>query len=156
MRYTFGLVLALSVFWLINSGHYDALLLSLGVISVGAVTLIALRMDVVDQESIPLHLLRRIPFYLLWLGVQICRSNLDLVRRVWLPGQRSTPRIARLPLPQYSDICRVVYANSINLTPGTLTVELAPDHLLVHTLSAEGLAALEEGEMSRRVSELEQ
>lgn len=156
MRYTLGMVTALSVFWLINSGHYSPLLLGLGVVSVGTVTWLAHRMDVVDRESIPLQLLRRIPVYFLWLGVQICRSNLDLVRRVWLPGRRGSPRIARLPLPLDTDICRVVYANSINLTPGTLTVDLASDHLLVHTLSAEGLSALEEGEMSRRVRELEQ
>ncbi|WP_116367826.1 Na+/H+ antiporter subunit E [Parahaliea mediterranea] len=155
MRYTLGMAGALALFWIINSGHYSPLLLALGAVSVLLVTWIALRMDVVDKESTPLHLLGRIGPYFLWLGGQIIASNLDLVQRVWRREPRYQPQVARLPLPQRSDICRVVYANSINLTPGTLTVELKPDHLLVHALSEEGIAALEAGEMSRRVSELD-
>jgi multicomponent Na+:H+ antiporter subunit E len=155
VRYTLGMVCTLSLFWLINSGHYNGLLLGLGALSVLLVTWLLHRMDVVDRESIPLHLLLRAPPYLLWLAGQIVASNLDLVRRVWRPGTTTDPQIARLPLPQATDICRVTYANSINLTPGTLTVDLGRDSLLVHSLSSEGLASLAEGEMSRRVSALE-
>ncbi|GAB3283814.1 Na+/H+ antiporter subunit E [Parahaliea aestuarii] len=156
MRYTLGMAGALALFWLMNSGHYSPLLLTLGAASVVLVTWIARRMDVVDRESMPLHLLSRVPRYFLWLSGQIIASNLDLVRQTWSRNPDYEPQVARLPLPQQSDICRVVYANSINLTPGTLTVEISADHLLVHSLSARGMASLEGGEMSRRVSELEQ
>ncbi len=156
MRYIIGMVITLSLFWLINSGMYSGLLLTLGALSVLTVTWLLHRMDVVDHESIPLHLLFRAPPYLLWLAGQIVLSNLDLVRRVWRPGATTDPQVSRVALEQSSNICRVTYANSINLTPGTLTVEMGEDSLLVHTLSREGLESLTEGEMSRRVSKLEQ
>lgn len=156
MRYTLAIVGFLALFWLANSGHYSGLLLGMGALSVALVTWIAHRMDVVDHESMPLHLFPRLPRYLAWLTGQIFTSNLDLIRRIWRPGTHIEPVVARIPLPQKSDVCRVVYANSINLTPGTLTISMEPDSLLVHTLSAEGLESLEQGEMARRVSELEQ
>jgi multicomponent Na+:H+ antiporter subunit E len=156
MRYTVGMVCTLAIFWLINSGHYTGLLLTFGALSVLVVSWIAHRMELVDHESLPLYLLGRIPPYLVWLTGQIIASNLDLVQRVWRLGTSTDPQVARLPLPQNSDVCRVVYANSINLTPGTLTVDMGHDHLLVHTLSREGLDELRTGEMARRVSALEQ
>lgn len=156
MRYTLAMAGFLAVFWLANSGHYDALLLGMGALSVLVVSWISHRMDVVDHESIPLHLFFKLPRYLAWLVGQIFLSNLDLVRRVWRPSRQIDPMVARVPLPQHSDVCRVVYANSINLTPGTLTIDMEADTLLVHTLSHEGMHALQSGEMARRVSELEQ
>ncbi len=155
MRYTLAIVGFLSLFWLANSGHYSGLLLSMGAVSVALVTWIAHRMDVVDHESMPLQLFPRLPGYLAWLTGQIFLSNFDLIRRVWRPGTHIEPVVGRVPLPQQSDVCRVVYANSINLTPGTLTISMEPGSLLIHTLSKEGLESLEQGDMSRRVSGLE-
>ena len=112
-------------------------------------------MDAVDHESMPLHLIHRVPPYLLWLAAQILHSNLDLVRRIWRRESDVDPVLLRVPLPQRSDSCRVIYANSINLTPGTLTVEMGDDSLLVHALAPRSAQSLQEGEMARRVSELE-
>lgn len=156
MRYTTAMAATLALFWVANSGHYSALLLGFGTLSVMLVTWIAHRMDVVDHESLPLHLLRRLPRYFLWLAWQVVLSNIDLARRVWRPGRTTDPVVARVPLPQQTDICRVVYANSINLTPGTLTIDMGDDSLLVHALSRSAMASLQEGEMARRVGELEQ
>lgn len=155
MRHTVAIICLLGLFWLMLSGHYSPLLLLMGAVSVALVCWILHRMDLVDHESMPLHLLHRMPRYLGWLSWQIIRSNLDLVRRIWRPDCDVEPVVLRVPLPQRSDICRVTYANSINLTPGTLTIAMTDDFLLVHTLSPEGAQGLEEGEMSRRVSELE-
>lgn len=156
MRYTATMVITLALFWLALSGHYSGLLLGFGVTSVLLVSWIAHRMEMVDHESQPLHLLLHIPRYLLWLTGQVVLSNIDLVRRVWRPGPTTDPVVARLPLPQRTDICRVVYANSINLTPGTLTIDMGEQSLLVHALSHQAMEALERGDMAARVSELEQ
>lgn len=155
MRYTLTMAGTLTLFWLINSGHYSALLLCFGALSVLLVTWISHRMDMVDHEAQPVHLLSRIPRYLLWLSWQIVLSNIDLARRVWRPGPTTDPALVRLPLPQKSDICRVVYANSINLTPGTLTIDLGDDYLLVHALSHKSIEELERGDMAARVADLE-
>ncbi|NND68371.1 MAG: Na+/H+ antiporter subunit E, partial [Halioglobus sp.] len=90
-----------------------------------------------------------------WLAGQIVQSNLDVVRRIWRRHSDVDPLLLRVSLPQRTDPCRVIYANSINLTPGTLTVEMGDDFLLVHTLAPQGAQSLREGEMARRVSELE-
>jgi multicomponent Na+:H+ antiporter subunit E len=137
------------------SGHYSLLLLALGALSVGLVGWIVHRMDLVDHETIPLHLLHRIPRFYAWLAWQICLSNLDLVRRIWRRDPDVEPVVLRVPMHQRSDVCRVIYANSINLTPGTLTIAMEDDSLLVHTLSREGAQSLLKGEMSRQISRLE-
>jgi len=155
VRYSFSLACLLSLFWLINSGHYTGLLLFLGAVSVILVTWVAHRMDVVDHETLPMDLFLRMPRYLIWLAGQIVLSNIDLARRVWRPGMNIDPVVKRLPLSQRSDMGRVIYANSINLTPGTLTIDLGEDSVLVHALSHEGMEALETGDMDARVTAVE-
>lgn len=155
MRHTASVTLVLAAIWLGNSGHYDALLLSFGVVSIVLVLWISHRMDVVDQESQPLHLTTKLPAYYLWLARKIVRSNIDVVVRAWRGPSAISPQFERIPAKQQSDIGRVIYANSINLTPGTLSVVVADDYILVHSLSREGMAELRGGEMGRRVCGLE-
>lgn len=155
MRYSLAMATSLAIFWLINSGHYTPLLLGFGVLSVALVTWISHRMDVVDHESQPLNLLLRIPGYWAWLAWQIVLSNVDVIRRIWSPTLSIQSQVRSLPLPLESDMTRVVYANSINLTPGTLTIELNGDRILVHGLTAAALDSLEDGDMARRVAAVE-
>jgi multicomponent Na+:H+ antiporter subunit E len=65
------------------------------------------------------------------------------------------PVMARIPAPQRTRLGQVVYADSITLTPGTVSIELGDDEILVHALSPDGLADLQGGEMARRVMLLE-
>ena len=155
MRYIVTMVAVLSLFWLLNSGHYNGLILGMGVFSVLLVTWIANRMQGPVHESIPTSLFLRLPRYLGWLSLQVVASNLDIVRRVWRREVDIDPLVVRVPLPQSSDIVRVTYAASINLTPGTLTIDIGDDYLVVHALDHDITDALEAGEMSARVSELE-
>jgi multicomponent Na+:H+ antiporter subunit E len=155
MRHTISIFVILSLIWLLNSGHYTALLLSLGLLSVIGVVWIAHWMDVVDHESQPVHLTLRLPFYLWWLSKELFLSNIDVVKRVWLGNKSISPCMATLPLSQRTDMGRVIYANSITLTPGTVATDLEGDTVTVHSLTTGGLAALQAGEMDRRVSRLE-
>ncbi|MAY40553.1 MULTISPECIES: Na+/H+ antiporter subunit E [Spongiibacter] len=155
MRHTISLSLLLSIIWLANSGHYNGLLLSLGALSVALVVWICHRMDVVDHESQPVHLTRNIPRYYGWLAWQILLSNIDVVKRIWRGNASIDPQMKTLPVAQKTDLGRVIYANSINLTPGTLAVELDDDTVLVHALTSANINDLETGEMSRRACELE-
>ena len=155
MRNSLAIGFSLALFWLLNSGHFTALLLGFGVLSVVLVSWISHRMDMVDHESQPLQLLRKIPTYWAWLAWQILLSNIDVARRVWHPGNVIDPTVETLPLALTSDITRVVYANSINLTPGTLVIDLKDDSVLVHGLTREAIVALQSGTMERRVASLE-
>jgi len=137
--------------WLLLSGHYTPILLGLGVISTLFAVAIALRMDVVDQEGHPLHLGLRILGYLPWLMFQILRANLDVTRRVLGPTLAISPRMFLVRATQRTDLGRVIFANSITLTPGTVSVELEGSEILVHALTAEAANDLREGTMNRLV-----
>ncbi|GAA4095733.1 Na+/H+ antiporter subunit E [Zhongshania borealis] len=155
MKHTFSISALLATIWLANSGHYTALLLSFGAVSVALVVWLSHRMDVVDHESQPIHLTRNIPRYYCWLAVQIVISNIDVVKRVWTGNSSISPGFKRFPVSQETDIGRVIYANSINLTPGTIAVELSDNEVLVHALTQANLNDLDTGEMARRVDLLE-
>ena len=155
MRHTIFLAISLAVFWLLNSGHYTPLMLSLGVISIALVLYIAHRMDVVDHESQPLHITRKLPAYYAWLIKEIILSNLVVVKHIWLGNKSISPTLKTIKVSQKTDIGKVIYANSITLTPGTVTVKLDGDEFMIHALLKESVEELEAGEMDRRVSRLE-
>ncbi len=155
MRHTIYLSVTLGVIWLLNSGHYTPLIMSLGLVSVALVVWIARLMDVVDQESQPVKFTIKLPGYWLWLVKEIILSNIDVVKRIWLKPQSIAPVVATLTISQKTEMGRVVYANSITLTPGTVALDLKDSEVTVHALTMEGLTSLQGGEMDRRVSNLE-
>lgn len=155
MRHTISIFILLACIWLLNSGFFTPLILSLGLLSVVFVVWLAHEMDVVDHESQPIHLTARLPAYYWWLFVKIVEANIDVVRHIWRPKLAITPCTARLTASQTTDMGKVIYANSITLTPGTVALDLEDDWILVHSLSREGLADLQTGEMDRRVKALD-
>ncbi len=155
MRHTVYLSITLAAIWLLNSGHYNPLLLTLGALSIALVAWIAHKMDVVDHEGQPGELTPRLPLYYLWLIKEIVLSNIDVVKRIWFAPKSIDPVVGTLQLTQKGDMGRVIYANSITLTPGTVTLDLQDDEVTVHALTQAGLDALKQGEMDRRVTQLE-
>jgi len=155
MRHTLTLFLTLAAFWMLNSGHTSVLMLSLGTISVVFVLYIAHRMDVVDHESQPIHLSYKLPGYFLWLLKELLLANIAVVKSIWLGKNFISPAFTTIKATQKTDIGKVIYANSITITPGTVTVDLVGDRLTVHALFQENLDILKAGEMDRRVSRLE-
>jgi len=155
MRHTISLSLALVAFWLLNSGHYTSLILWLGVISIVAVVYIVHRMDVVDNESQPLGLSKKILGYYVWLAKEIILANISVVKQIWLGKDTISPTLTTIYASQKTDMGKVIYANSITLTPGTVTVDIVADRITIHALMRETIKGLETGEMDRRVSQLE-
>lgn len=150
------LLFLLGVFWIINSGHFDALLLSFGVISVALVVWINRRMSRVSGEyQPPVILSSRLPFYIAWLLKEIVKSNVDVVRCIWQRQPAIQPRVVTVKVSQESDLFKVLYANSITMTPGTVTMEIEGDEFTVHALTRSSREGLESGEMDRRVRSLE-
>lgn len=149
-----SLGVALYGLWFALSGHTEPLLLAFGAVSCAIVVLIAWRFGILDRESVPLHLGLRFIGYWAWLAGQIVKSNLEVARLVLQPNAID-PRLVRVKATQHSDIGRVIHANSITLTPGTVSIEIEGDEILVHALTPKlskphGLDALD-----RRVSALE-
>lgn len=153
MRYIRSL-LVLAAIWLLLSGHYSGLILSLGVLSVLLVTWFIWRMDRVDGELGVLPLRPRLLYYLLWLMWQVVVSNIDLVRRIWDPTLPIRPTWQRLDIKVSSVLAKTLYANSITLTPGTLTTDVREDHFMVHSLSPDGIDELKKGGMEKQIQRL--
>lgn len=150
-----SLGLFLFVVWLLLSGHYQPLLIGLGIASSVAVVLIAHRMEVIDHEGHPVQLGWRTPLYWLWLGWEVVKANLHVARRVLTPGLAIEPGMISVPTSQRSELGKVIYANSITLTPGTIALRITEDAIEVHALTRETAADLESGNMDRRVSRME-
>ena len=146
---------SLMLFWLMISGNFSILNLALGIASAFLVVAISSRMDVVDHESQPIHLTARLPIYWFWLARQVIVSNLGVTRRIWTPGRSISPTLVRLKMSQETGLGKVIYANSITLTPGTVSLSIEGDEILVHALTRGDAEILMTGEMDRRVRDLE-
>jgi len=153
MRYIRS-ALVIAAIWLLLSGHYTTLILSLGVLSVLAVTWFVWRMDRVDGELGVLPMRPRLLNYLLWLMWQVVLSNIDVVRRIWDPTLPIRPTWQRLDIKVTSPLAKMLYANSITLTPGTLTTDVREDHFMVHSLTSEGIDELRKGKMEKQIQRL--
>lgn len=152
MKYTVSMSAALAAVWLLLSGHYEALFLVLGGLSVGFVVYLGNRMAVIDRESHPIHITFRLVFvYWPWLLWQIIKSSLDVSARILKPGKSISPTLVDVAVHQQSDVGRATHANSITLTPGTLAMAVHADTIEVHALSREGAADVAEGAIDRRV-----
>ena len=144
--------------WLLMSGHYTPLLIGLGIASCALATWLADRIGGTDEEGLPLHIMAHLPAYLAWLIKEIVISNVATGRLI-LVG-RARPVMFTTPATQVTAGGLVTYANSITLTPGTVTIEVeaAEDkasRFLVHALDPSFAQDVESGEMDRRVTALE-
>jgi len=154
--HTISLGIVLGILWLLLSGHFTPLLLVLGFCSVSLVVFLALRMEVVDHEGHPIHLhIRATINYWLWLLKAIFLANIDVCRRILSPGLPISPTVIDITSTNNDDLLHVIYANSITLTPGTVSMSVDGNIIKVHALTQEGAAELEAGEMNRRINFLE-
>ncbi len=155
-KHAVSLGLFLVILWLLLSGHYTLLLVSCGLLSVTLVVWLALRMDVVDHEGHPLHLdPKALLIYWCWLLKEIFVSNIYVCRLIVSPTMPISPTVIALRSSQSSDLARVIFANSITLTPGTVTVDVDGDITEVHAITEEAARSLLQGSMDTRVTALE-
>lgn len=153
---TFGFISLLCIFWISLSGHFEPLLLGLGLMSIVLTLFIAKRMKLIDDEIYSLHLFSQLPSFLVYIFKEIVKANVDVIKRIFKPINKSiSPQLIDIPLPKKSDMERVIYANSITLTPGTVSVELSSDKLTVHALTKEAAQDLLEGAMAAKIPDLE-
>lgn len=153
-RFIVTFVLLFAV-WLSWSGHYTPLMLGFGIGSCLFVAWLARRMDRIAGVRRVYNLgLRWIPygFWLLW---EIGKSNLAIARAILSPSLPIQPQLVRVKAGQKTPLGVVIYANSITLTPGTITLDVRDGEILVHALTDGSAAGLRTGEMDRRVTALE-
>jgi multicomponent Na+:H+ antiporter subunit E len=128
------------VYWVAAMAIWLLLTWSVGWPSLAVGAVLSLVTAVVFGGELPLEPVRLLnPRRWLWLLVyipvfayQCFKANLDVALRVLSPGLALKPGIVKIRTSLKSDLARTFLANSITLTPGTMTVEIEDDVLYIH------------------------
>lgn len=134
MGYFLGLIAALTALWLGLSGHYTPLVLSLGAVSILLSAILAYRLDILDREGSPYGRLVQLMAYWAWLLVEIFKANWVVIKACLRADLDINPALVKVKTTCESDLAKTVFANSITLTPGTVSVNVEGDKILVHAL----------------------
>lgn len=148
------LAVLLMLAWVLWSGYLKPLLLGLGVFSSILVVYLDYRMRPTDTHFLDGRFLLRLARYWGWLAREVVRSSLDVTRIVLSPKLPISPTVAEFETRCTLPADQALLGNSITLTPGTLTIQIADGHFVVHALTEAGARDILSGEMDRRVAAL--
>lgn len=150
------LFVVLGVYWALLSGQFhNGFLIGAGVVCIAFVVWLGGRMGLLDDEGVPARFYPRMLPYVPYMAWQVILSNWDVLKRIWASDLPIDPRLARVPYNTKSGFVTTTYANSITLTPGTVTIDIGERELLIHCLTKEGEDGLLEGDMERHAKRLE-
>ncbi len=137
IRFAIVLAVILVGYWCTLSFYTKPLLLSLGAASILFTLWLCARMKIIDRETVPYLHIPLTMSYFVWLFREIAKANIAVVKAVLKPDMEISPSLIKVPMHQDTDMGRTMFANSITLTPGTVSVAMEDDHILVHALLAE-------------------
>lgn len=146
--------LLLFILWVLFSAKFDAFHLGTGV----ATVLILLWMQASlpalrdEPESFPKFL--PVLLYVPWILTQMVLSAIVVAKIILLKPQSVEPVLLTFHCRQPSALQQVLFANSITLTPGTLTIEMEKEVYFVHALTRATADDLLDGKMARRIARL--
>lgn len=144
------------VFWIILSNIFDLIHLSLGVFCSLLVAYVSHDLLITREKisTIPREIFGFVKYFV-WLVKEIIVANIDVAKIVLDPKLPISPRIIKYESELESDLSKTTYANSITLTPGTLTVDVDEEsNYFVHCLAKHHADGLKDGEMERRIQEV--
>ena len=141
--------------WLLWSGHTEPLLLGLGLASCLLTVVFSSKLGVLDDEGFPLKLAGSMLFYIPWVIRQIVASNIAVAKVVLNPG-RIHSHLIHVPVTQKTVIGRVIHANTITVTPGTVSLDVDDEHILVHALTDDAASQESTSDLDERVTRVEQ
>lgn len=151
-------LLVLCLMWLAWSGHYtihEPLIAAFGAVSCVAVFALSRRMEssqpAVSRHTLGLAVLGYVP-YLLW---EIVKANIAVTKIILSPNMPIRRQLVKVQASQQGAGARVLHANSITLTPGTISLAVHDDNILVHAIDDAAAEGVLSGEMDRRTHALE-
>ncbi|MDH4162613.1 MAG: Na+/H+ antiporter subunit E [Nitrospirota bacterium] len=147
--------LALFPVWLVWSGMFDAFHLTLGVIACAVVAWLSrdLLITRTDFSRLPREMVRFF-LYLPWLLYQVVLANVHVASLALHPRLPIDPQLVKFRSGLKTDLSKVVFANSITLTPGTITADIVDGEYTVHALSKKAADDLLTGDMEKRVARI--
>ncbi len=143
--------------WIVFSGQFDSFHITLGVLSSAFITAISSSFLFENRSKgigVRLHELIRVPIYMVWMLYQILLSNIHILRLALTPGDlpEVEPSLVRIKTNLKTDFGKWILANSITLTPGTITIDIEGDELLIHSISKITTAGVEDDTMERKIA----
>jgi len=140
------------IFWFLLSGMTNLLMIMLGLFSSFLVVWIINKMDLIDHEvSFHNFNIGKLIIYFFWLLREIIVSNLKVCLYIVTPNKKINPEIIKIKSSQNSEFANVLYANSITLTPGTVTIDVDKNNFTVHTLDTQFKESLEKNIMDKKI-----
>jgi multicomponent Na+:H+ antiporter subunit E len=138
--YPFVVFILLLLNWVVFSGKFDAFHLGLGVVSCGVVTWLSQDLLFYDRKKglrVRMHEVWAFLCYLPWLTWEVVLANVHVFKLAMTDkGQvQMSPRVVTFKTALKSDFAKFVLANSITLTPGTITMLIRGDVFHVHVMS---------------------
>jgi len=150
------LFFSLMALWLLWSGMYQPLLIGLGIASCVLVIVLVKRLNTLDRETVPTHLGWGIFPYWVWLIKEIIVSSLQVSKIILSPTMRISPTMVKVQSLCQDEVGRVIFGNSITMTPGTITTDIDVDGVItVHALTRDGADGVLTGDMNARVAKLQ-
>ena len=147
------LFIVLFGFWLLMSGYYTPLILSLGVISCLLCVYLTIKGKFLDNETLPIYFFPRLIQYTFWLIKEILKSNIITAKVIIMKSEE--PELFSVKVSQKTNEGKVTYANSITLTPGTVTTQIKNDIFEVHALTKDFGDDVRSSDMDKMVTWLE-
>ena len=135
------------------SGYYTPLILSLGVLSCVLCVYLTIKGKFLDNETLPIYFFPRLIQYTLWLIKEILKSNITTAKVILSKSEE--PELFSVKASQKTNEGKVTYANSITLTPGTVTTKIKNDIFEIHALTKEFGDDVRSSEMDKMVTWLE-
>ncbi len=155
--YRLCIFLLLFGIWIIFSGQFDWFHLALGILSTAFITAISSSFFLEDRSQgvgDRIQQIIRLPVYLLWMLYQIWLSNIHILRLALSPNElpEVEPSLVRVKTNLKTDFGKWMLANSITLTPGTITIDIEGDELLIHSISQITTEGVESDDMERKIA----
>lgn len=151
------MLLVLFAFWLLLNGQWTGEIAAVGAVICTLLWLFMWKFMGYSPKK-EWQLVRRLPrllCYICWLVGEILRSAFAVIRLIWSPTLQVQPKLVAVKPALRTEKGRVILADSITLTPGTVTVSVQGDRLLVQALDDSLTEGLEDSEMVRRVIRVE-
>lgn len=145
------------LFWLLLNGQWTTEIALVGLVLSGLLYLFVWKfMDYSPKKEWAMF--RRVPrilWYACYLVIEIFKASWQTIRFIWSPDQEVEPRLVSFRTKLRTQAGRVVLANSITMTPGTITAGIEGDKLLVHALDASFAEGLEGSTMEANIAKVE-
>ena len=143
--------------WILFNGRWTSEIAVIGLVVCGLLYafLVAFMEYSPKKEWNFVKKLPRFAKYAVYLIGEIFKSGWATIRFIWSPKELVQPKVTSFRTKLKTDLCKVVLANSITMTPGTITVDVRGDEMLVHCLD-ETLEMTEDSDMEKRVATLEE